>query len=114
MDSLRVAWRLLFFAPRYVLDLLKANLRLALDILYPEKRLSPHIIKVPLHELTMLELFLISNLLSITPGTLTLGVEEDNEILVHVLSEQAATDLLEDFIPRFYSLMGKTYGKHNS
>lgn len=79
--------RLLFyFVVFFVYSLIAASLRLAFDILTPTHRMRPGIIAVPLDARTDLEITLLANLISFTPGTLSLEVSGDRKVLfVHVM-----------------------------
>lgn len=69
-----------------VYSLILASLRLTLDILTPTHRMQPGIIAVPLEAKTDAEISLLTNLISLTPGTLSLDVSEDRSTLfVHVM-----------------------------
>jgi multicomponent Na+:H+ antiporter subunit E len=77
-------------------ELLLSNIRLAADVLRPRMRMRPGIIAVPLDARTDLELVLLSNLVTLTPGTLTIDVSADRRTLyVHamfVTSPEALVD----------------------
>ena len=81
---------LLFFTGEVVL----ANLRVALDVLTPEHRMRAGIIAVPLDAKTDGEITLLANMITLTPGTLSLGVSADRRHLyVHVMYIRDAEDL---------------------
>ncbi len=87
--ALRVAlrpWRLAVLVVLYLWDLVAASAVVAWEIVTPTHYISPGIVRVPLRARTDLEIALLSNMLSFTPGTLTLGVERDHAaIWVHAL-----------------------------
>jgi multicomponent Na+:H+ antiporter subunit E len=63
-----------------------ANLKVAFDIITPKDYMSPGIIAFPLDAKSDLEITLFANLLTLTPGTLSLDVSSDKKILyVHAL-----------------------------
>jgi multicomponent Na+:H+ antiporter subunit E len=67
-------------------ELLKSSLKIAFDILTPRHRMCPGIVKIPLESKTSLEITMFSNLLSLTPGTLSLDVSDDRKYLyVHIM-----------------------------
>lgn len=70
----------------YLYKLVQSNIYIAYDILTPRLRSTPDIIKVPLQIESDFGLLLFTNLLSMTPGTLTIDIcEGKKELLVHVL-----------------------------
>lgn len=75
---------------RFVLYFLKelaiANLKVAFDIVTPRDYMEPGVIAVPLDVETDIEVTLFANLVTLTPGTLSLDVSSDMKTLyVHAL-----------------------------
>ncbi|HKL00736.1 MAG TPA: Na+/H+ antiporter subunit E [Desulfotignum sp.] len=67
-------------------ELMVSSLQVAWDVITPGHINRPGIIGVPLTARTDLEIFLVANLLSLTPGTLSVDLSEDKKILyVHVM-----------------------------
>ncbi len=70
----------------FLKELIIANLKVAFDILTPKDYMKPGIIAVPLDAKTDLEITLLANLITLTPGTLSLDVSHDKKILyIHTL-----------------------------
>lgn len=67
----------LFFAK----ELLIANLRVAYDIITPTYHMRPGIIALPLDARTDTEIAILSNLITLTPGTLSLDLSSDRTVL---------------------------------
>ncbi|MBM3162303.1 MAG: Na+/H+ antiporter subunit E [Chlorobi bacterium] len=73
---------LLFFLK----ELIIANLKVAFDILTPKDYMEPGIVAFPLDARTDMEITLFANLVTLTPGTLSLDVSPDRKTLyVHAL-----------------------------
>ncbi len=69
----------------FIKEVIKANLQIAQLILWKPSRVQPALIKVPLDIKTDRGIFLLSSMITLTPGTLTLDVSEDRRYLyVHV------------------------------
>lgn len=67
-------------------ELLVSSLAVAIDVLTPRHRSRPAIIEVPLDVKTDAGILLVTNLISLTPGTLSLDVSEDRKtLLVHAM-----------------------------
>lgn len=67
-------------------ELVVANVRLAHDILTPRFYMTPGIVRIPLETRADTEIVLLANLLTLTPGTLTIEVPPSKEHLyVHVM-----------------------------
>ena len=74
------------FAGFYLWELLKANLVLAYDILTPTHHMRPGIVEIPLDIRSDHEIMTLVNLITMTPGSLSLDVSEDKtRLYVHVL-----------------------------
>ena len=65
----------------FLRELIKANLRLAHDVLTPTHYMRPAIIGIPLDARSDFEITLLANLITLTPGTLSLNVSEDRSVL---------------------------------
>lgn len=81
------------YAPWLVKEIVVSNFAVAKLILAPKMKLMRNMVKVPAHQQTELGLVIFANSITLTPGTISVGVGE-HEILVHALSfEGAAEDL---------------------
>ena len=77
-----IVWFVLF----YLKELFLANLRVAHDILTPRHRMKPGIIAIPLDVKSDLEIMALTNLITMTPGTLSLDVSTDRRVLyIHAM-----------------------------
>lgn len=79
-------WQAIRFAVQYAWALLRAAIRVAYDVLTPRFRMNPGVIGIPLDAQTDLEIVSVANLLSLTPGTLSLDVSPDRKTLfIHAM-----------------------------
>lgn len=77
-----IVWFVLF----YLVELFLANLRVAHDVLTPRHRMKPGIIAIPLDAKSDLEIISLANLITMTPGTLSLDVSTDRRVLyIHAM-----------------------------
>jgi len=82
----RKAWRVAGLLLFFIKKLIVANLRVAYDVLTPGYRMRPGILAVPLDAETDLEITLLANLITLTPGTLSLDVSDDRRTLyIHAM-----------------------------
>lgn len=72
-------WISFFFF--FILELIKANLHVAYEVITPKWTMEPGIIKIPLDVKSDLEITFLANLITLTPGTLSLDVSEDKKVL---------------------------------
>jgi multicomponent Na+:H+ antiporter subunit E len=68
-------------AAYFIWALLLANLRVAYDVIAPRPRMKPGIVGIPLEARTNLEITLLANMITLTPGTLSLDVSADRRML---------------------------------
>ncbi|HYG99959.1 MAG TPA: Na+/H+ antiporter subunit E [Terriglobales bacterium] len=78
--SIRV-YRAVAFLFFFMWELLVANLRVALDVISPGTRLRPALLAIPLDATTNAEITTLANLITLTPGTMTLDVSTDKRVL---------------------------------
>ena len=70
----------------FLWELLVSSLQVAWDVLTPMHRSRPGIVAVPIEARTDLEITTLANLVSLTPGTLSLDVSSDQKTLyVHAM-----------------------------
>jgi multicomponent Na+:H+ antiporter subunit E len=100
----------LAFAAFLAMELFLSNLRVAADVLSPRPRRRPGVVAVPLDATEDVEITLLANLVTLTPGTLSLDVSEDRRTLyVHGMfvddPESFRRDIKEGFERRVLELM---------
>lgn len=78
--------KIILFAGYFLRELVRSNLRVAWDVVTPTHYMKPAVIAIPLEAKTDGEIALVANLISLTPGTLTLDVSSDRRVLyIHVM-----------------------------
>lgn len=78
--------RALAFVGFFIKALVVSNLRVAYDVLTPTHLMKPAVLRLPLEARTPGEITVLANLISLTPGTLSLEVDEERHVLyVHVM-----------------------------
>ncbi len=86
--------KLVNFALFYLKEILLSNLRVAHDVLTPKHHMKPGFVAIPLEPMTDLQLLILTNLITMTPGTLSMDVSSDRKTLyIHAMY----IDDLEDF-----------------
>ncbi|OSP56825.1 Na+/H+ antiporter subunit E [Pseudoruegeria sp. SK021] len=89
----RIVQLILFFS----YDLMMSSLRVAYSVLTPRDLSKPQILEMPLDAQSDLEILLVTNLISLTPGTLSLDVSEDRKTLyVHAMFAQDPDQVIRD------------------
>ena len=70
----------------FIKELTVSSFRVLWEVITPSQTSRPGIVGVPLDARTDLEIMLVANLVSLTPGTLSIDVSADKETLyVHVM-----------------------------
>lgn len=86
----------------FLWELLKSGLRVAYAVLRPTLAIQPGVIAYPLDVRTGREITMLANLISLTPGTLSLEVSDDRRVLyIHALNvESESAESVRDDIKR--------------
>lgn len=88
---------LTFTIPGYWLWLIKevavANVAVAKCVWQGSNSISPSVIKVTAHQKSDLGIVIYANSITLTPGTVSIDLEE-NQITVHALTKDSAADLM--------------------
>jgi multicomponent Na+:H+ antiporter subunit E len=67
-------------------EIIQSNLRVIYDVLTPGHRMKPGIVAIPLDVKTDLEITVFANLITLTPGTLSLDTSKDRSTLyIHAM-----------------------------
>ncbi|MGM0450782.1 MAG: Na+/H+ antiporter subunit E [Pseudomonadota bacterium] len=101
--------RFLAFAVFFIKELIVANIRVAYDVITPVWYMKPGVIAMPLEAKTDIEITLVANLISLTPGTLSLDVSDDRKVLyIHAMfmaDEQELRDSLHELERRILRVL---------
>jgi multicomponent Na+:H+ antiporter subunit E len=94
--------RLASFVLFFLGELIIANLQVAAAVLTPRWHMRPRVLAVPLEAATDVEITLLANLVSLTPGWLSLDVSSDRRVLyIHAMfaedPEQVRRQVKEGF-----------------
>ena len=101
----------------FLYEIVAANIRVAAEVATPGFRMEAAIMVVPTRSRNLLEAVLLANAITLTPGTLTLEVDEDRrELYVHSLYAPDRAEFLagirrlEDLILDVTRLRGREDG----
>lgn len=104
------AKRITSFTIFFLKELIRANLRVAHDVLTLRIHMKPAVVAIPLDAETDAEITLLANLITMTPGTLSLEVSEDRSTLyLHAMfvddPEALRREIKEGFERRLLEVM---------
>jgi len=107
--TILLAWRMRFFKKhlfalrfsfgilRYwgwlFIEVVKSSIQVMRVVLRPTIEVAPVVVKIPRNQRSEFQTMMLGNSITLTPGTITLDVDEDT-ILVHALTEAGADDLM--------------------
>ena len=74
-------WQVITFGAYFTKELIIANLRVAYSVLAPNSQMRPGIAAIPLDIESDAEITMLANLITLTPGTLSLDVSDDRKVL---------------------------------
>lgn len=90
-------WRVISLTVWFIYELIESSLRVVWDVVTPSHLSRPGIIAMPLDAKTDGEILLVTNLISLTPGTLSLDVSPDGKTLyVHAMFVDDPETLRQD------------------
>lgn len=95
--ALRKAGLILSLTGLFLYELMASAVRVAYVVLHPDMKsqLKPAIVAVPVTVTSDAEITLLANMITLTPGTLSIDVSSDRSVIyVHALSMDSAEDLI--------------------
>lgn len=95
-------WKLLSFGAFAIWSIIKSNIDVARIVLRPRLNINPGIIAIPLEVQSETGITLLANLITLTPGTVTIDVSVNRDTLyVHCIDIQDADALRDDIKQNF-------------
>lgn len=92
-------YRYLGFIAYYLVKLVEANFIIAWDIITPKLKIQPDFISIDLDLEKDHAILLFSNLVSMTPGTLSADINENkSKMLVHILYAQQKEQIMDELL----------------
>ncbi|MDP3966796.1 MAG: Na+/H+ antiporter subunit E [Nocardioides sp.] len=102
MSTWSLPWRFVRFAAWYLLEVVRSSWSVLSDVLTTGHRSTPRVVRLPLESIRDGHAALIGVLITLTPGTLALGVvhaaDGRRELLVHSMYHFDEPSALEDLI----------------
>lgn len=98
------------FLAFFLRELVLSTLRVAWEVVTPDRKRRPGIVAVPLDARTDTEIAVLANLVTLTPGTLSMDVSSDRrELYVHAMfvedPDEVRRDIKEGFERRVLALL---------
>lgn len=81
----------------FIKEVLLSNIKVARDALSPSPTIEPGFVSIELAQMTDRQLFVLANMITMTPGTLSLKFSQDKRnLMLHTLYSDTAKTLQED------------------
>ena len=95
----RIPWRLGIFSLKRLRYIINANIDLAERLLDPQLPINPAIIRLKHNLKNPVARTVLANIISLTPGTLTVEINQD-DIYIHFLAEEYLDNILSSNLTR--------------
>jgi multicomponent Na+:H+ antiporter subunit E len=90
-------WRAIELLVYFHYELFTSSVAVMWDVLTPRHMATPRLVEMPLDVKSDAEILLVTNLISLTPGTLSVDVSEDRQtLLVHAMFADDPETLIRD------------------
>jgi len=90
-----LTWPFLTYIPWLFWEIVLANFDVAYRVWHPRPQIAPRLIVIPFRTETGIGTVTYANSITLTPGTITIGVDmEKRQMLVHALTDKSAAGLL--------------------
>jgi len=100
------------YVPVFVWEVLKANIDVAYRVLHPQLPINPGIVKVKTTLKTDIALTFLANSITLTPGTMSVDIDKDDNILyVHWIDvkSQDVEEATRIIVERFEKILAKVF-----
>ncbi|MEX0681480.1 MAG: Na+/H+ antiporter subunit E [Balneolales bacterium] len=95
----RKVWKAAILIIFFLKELFVSSVRVAKDVLRPGFRMESGVVAIPLDVTSDFEIMLLANMISLTPGTLSLEVSEDRkELFIHAMYIDEGVDHVRESI----------------
>lgn len=97
--TIKTFFNLFYLLVVLIIEVLKANYYIAKIVLGPNLKIKPQLIKIEVKPKNDFNRFLYANCITLTPGTLTVDINE-NCFIVHALTDESAKSLKNNNIEK--------------
>ena len=102
----RKFWQVINGLTFFTKELIVANVRVAIYTVSPLRTLKPGILAIPVSEMSDVELTILANVVTLTPGTLTIDISDDRHVMfVHFMNIDDAEALRVEINEGFEALV---------
>lgn len=98
-QPLQLSWRLPVYWAWLLKEIILSNVNVTKCLLSPRLPITPRVLKIKAHEQTDIGKAILANSITLTPGTVSVRVIDD-EIIVHALTKKSAQAVLSGEMDR--------------
>ncbi|MDP3014424.1 MAG: Na+/H+ antiporter subunit E [Candidatus Subteraquimicrobiales bacterium] len=99
-EPIQTLFRFIFYLLALIIEIIKANIDVAARVLSPSLPIQPHIVKYRPQLKEDLPRTVLANSITLTPGTLTVDIDDEGVYYIHCLAEIHAEGLFEGALER--------------
>lgn len=88
------------FIPWLMYEIVEGSLQVASAVLHPRMPIAPALIRFRVKLPAVGAKVLLGNVITLTPGTVTLGIQDD-ELVIHALRKNAADSIIDGTLPKW-------------
>ncbi|MBL41245.1 MAG: cation transporter [Rhodospirillaceae bacterium] len=88
-----LTWKIPIYWLWLLLQIIKSNIQVSIRILSPKININPEMIMIPMNQKSDLDRTNYANSITLTPGTVSVRLDESGDILVHSLDNIFAKEL---------------------
>lgn len=93
----RQSWAAIKLLVYFLKEVVITSIKVVWDVLTPTHLSEPDIIRYPLDAKSDLEIMLLANMISMTPGSLTLDISDDrSHLIIHAMFAQDAAAVIKE------------------
>ncbi|MHC1593043.1 MAG: Na+/H+ antiporter subunit E [Methermicoccaceae archaeon] len=112
ISSTKTFVRFLLYVPWLLWQIVLANWDVAKRAISPSMPIDPKIIAIDSQLKGVLARVTFANSITLTPGTITVDIDDDGTFYVHAIAEEPAQSLLEPVPCEMAARCGHIYGEH--
>ena len=88
-----LTWKIPVYWAWLLLQIITSNIQVAIRILSPKLKIDPKMILIPMNQKNDLDKTNYANSITLTPGTVSVRLDDNGDILVHALDNNFVEDL---------------------
>lgn len=99
-ERIRINLKLPLYIPWLLKEIIKSNLHVARCILSSNESIQPQLVTIKPSQKTNAGIAVHANSITLTPGTISIDIKDNNEILVHALTNNTAQGIINGDIDK--------------